>query len=108
MSLGAVLYFMLTGTSLFPDKTFAETVMSHINRVPDLPSVRLGAPMSPGLEAIVMKCLEKTRDARYRSARELDEALAALTDLGEWTRDDARLWWTGARSSLALRVRGAA
>jgi len=107
-SLGAVLYFMLTGTSLFPDKTFAETVMAHINRVPDLPSVRLGAPLPQGLDEIVMKCLEKTRDARFRSAKELDEALAALTDLGEWSRDDARAWWTGARSSLAIRIRGAA
>jgi serine/threonine-protein kinase len=106
-SLGAVLYFMLTGTSLFPDRTFAETVMSHIHRTPDLPSVRLGAPLPEGLEAVVMKCLEKTRDARFRSAKELDEALAAIPDLGEWTTDDARLWWTGARSSLALRLSSA-
>jgi eukaryotic-like serine/threonine-protein kinase len=107
-SLGAVLYYMLTGTPLFPDRTFAETVMSHINRIPDRPSVRLGTPLSPGLEAIVMKCLEKTRDARFRSARELDEALAGLDDVGDWSREDARLWWTGARNSLAMRVRGAA
>lgn len=107
-SLGAVLYFMLTGTQLFPDRTFAETVMSHISRIPETPSVRLGSPVSPGLEAVVMKCLEKKREARFRSVKELDEALAALDDLGEWTREDARAWWTGARSSLALRVRGAA
>jgi serine/threonine-protein kinase len=107
-SLGCVLYFMLTGTQLYPDRTFAETVMSHISRVPDTPSVRLGSPVSAALEAVVMKCLEKTREARFRSVKELDEALAAVQDVGEWTRDDARLWWTGARGSLALRVRGAA
>jgi serine/threonine-protein kinase len=107
-SLGAVLYFMLTGTPLYPDRTFAETVMAHISKVPDTPSARLGTPLSPGLEAVVMKCLEKKREARFRSARELDEALAALTDVGDWTREDARLWWTGARTSVALRVRGAA
>jgi hypothetical protein len=55
-----------------------------------------------------MKCLEKKREDRFRSVRELDEALAAVTDLGEWTKDDARAWWTGARSSVAMRVRGAA
>jgi hypothetical protein len=107
-SLGAVLYFMLTGTQLFPDKTFAETVMCHISRVPDTPSVRLGTPIPAGLEAVVMKCLEKTREARFRSVKELDEALAALDGVGEWTREDARLWWTGARNSMAMRVRGAA
>ncbi len=107
-SLGAVLYFMLTGTPLFPDRTFAETVMSHISKTPDTPSFRLGKQLPEGLDVVVMKCLEKKREARFRSVREFDEALAAIPDLGEWTRDDARLWWTGARNSLAMRVRGAA
>ena len=107
-SLGAVLYYMLTASQLFPDRTFSETVLSHISRPPDLPSQRLGHPLPPGLEAIVMKCLEKKREGRYRSVRELDEALAALTELGEWTREDARVWWTGARTSVALGVRGEA
>jgi eukaryotic-like serine/threonine-protein kinase len=107
-SLGAVLYYMLTATQLFPDRTFAETVMSHISKTPELPSVRLGKPMPEGLEQIVMKCLEKRREDRFRSVRELDEALAACADLGEWTREDARTWWTGARASVTMRVRGAA
>ena len=55
-----------------------------------------------------MKCLEKKREQRFRSVRELDEALASIEDLGAWTREDAHLWWTGARNSLAMRVRGAA
>ena len=54
-SLGAVLYFMLTGTPLFPDRTFAETVMSHISKTPELPSVRLGKPLPEGLEMAVMR-----------------------------------------------------
>jgi hypothetical protein len=40
--------------------------------------------------------------------RELDEALAAIDDLTAWTKDDARTWWTGARASVTMRVRGAA
>jgi hypothetical protein len=107
-SLGAVLYFMLTATHLFPDRTFAETVMSHISRVPDPPGVRLGRPLPEALEAAVMKCLEKKREDRFRSVRELDEALATIPDLGEWTKDDARAWWTGTRGSVGLHVRGAA
>ncbi|HEY1694221.1 MAG TPA: serine/threonine-protein kinase [Polyangiaceae bacterium] len=107
-SLGAVLYYMLTGTQLFPDRTFAETVMSHISRTPELPSTRLGKPLPEGLELIVMKCLQKKREDRFRSVRELDEALSGVKDLGEWTKEDARSWWTGARPSVALRARGAA
>jgi serine/threonine-protein kinase len=108
-SLGAVLYYMLTGTQLFPDRTFAETVMSHISKTPELPSVRLGHPIPEGLEVIVMKCLEKRREDRFRSVKELDEALATVRDLGEWTKDEARNWWTGARGSITTRAaRGAA
>ena len=109
-SLGAVLYFMLTGAQLFPDRTFAETVMSHISKTPERPSVRLGVPLPEGLEQIVMKCLEKRRDDRFRSVRELDEALADCADVGGWGRDEARTWWTGARTrgSVTMRVRGAA
>jgi serine/threonine-protein kinase len=105
-SLGAVLYFMLTGTPLFPDRTFAETVMSHISKTPETPSARLGTRLPEGLDVVVMKCLEKKRESRFRSVRELDDALASIADLGEWSRDEARLWWTGAtRSSVAVRVR---
>ncbi len=105
-SLGAVLYFMLTGAQLYPDRTFAETVMSHISKTPETPSARLGKPLPEGLDVVVMKCLEKKRETRFRSVREFDDALASIADLGEWTRDDARLWWTGAsRTSVAVRVR---
>jgi len=107
-SVGAVLYFMLTGTALFPDRTFAETVMSHISKTPETPSVRLGKQLPEGLDLVVMKCLEKRRETRFRSVRELDDALASIEGLGEWTRDDARAWWTGARNSLTMRVRATA
>jgi len=107
-SLGAVLYYMLTGTPLFPDRNFAETVMSHISKTPELPSARLGKPLPEKLEMAIMRCLHKKREDRFRSVRELDEALAAIDDLGSWTKDDARTWWTGARASVTMRVRGAA
>jgi serine/threonine-protein kinase len=107
-SLGAVLYFMLTGTPLFPDRTFAETVMSHISKTPEPPSLRLGKDLPQRLEMAIMRCLQKKREDRFRSVRELDDALAQVEGLGEWTPDDARTWWTGARASLAMRVRGAA
>jgi serine/threonine-protein kinase len=107
-SLGCVLYFMLTGTPLFPDRTFAETVMSHISKTPDTPSARLGKPLPEGLDLVVMKCLEKKREARFRSVREMDDALASIADLGAWTPEEARVWWTGARNSLPMRVRATA
>jgi serine/threonine protein kinase len=107
-SLGAALYFMVTGTPLFPNRSFGDTVMSHVSKVPERPSVRLGTPVAHDLEAIIMRCLEKWRDARYSSARELDDALAACADAGHWTRDDARAFWQTARSSMQTRARTSA
>jgi serine/threonine-protein kinase len=104
-SLGAALYFMLTGTPLFPNRSFGDTVMSHVSKVPDRPSVRLGAPVPADLEGIIMRCLEKWRDARFANARELDEALAACADADKWTREDARTFWKNARSSMQMRAK---
>jgi hypothetical protein len=106
-SLGAVLYFMLTGTPLFPGRGFAETVMSHISRETEPPSVRAGVPLPDPLEAAIMRCLEKKPDDRFFSVRELDEALAACERAGQWSKDDARAFWVGSKPSLPLRARGA-
>jgi serine/threonine-protein kinase len=67
-SIGASLYFMLTGTALFPDRSMTEVIMMHISRTPDLPSSRArGIPAD--LEAVVMKCLAKEPHARFQGRR---------------------------------------
>ena len=69
-SFGAVLYEMLTGKRAFAGKSSADT-MSAILREdpPDLAtSVR---PISPALQNVVRHCLEKHREERFQSARDL-------------------------------------
>ena len=91
-SIGASLYFMLTGTALFPDRSMTEVIMMHISRTPDLPSSRArGIPAD--LEAVVMKCLAKEPGARFQGVDDLDVALAACSDAGRWSPQDARDWW---------------
>ncbi|HEX8794097.1 MAG TPA: serine/threonine-protein kinase [Polyangiaceae bacterium] len=85
-SLGAVLYFMLTGTPPFTAPTAAAVMVAHVNEAPEPPSERVpGVPAD--VEHVVMRCLEKSPAQRYLSARELDEALAkcgdALASTGE-------------------------
>jgi serine/threonine-protein kinase len=102
-SIGASLYFMLTGTPLFPDHSVTEVIMMHISKIPDLPSSR--APGIPAdLEAVVMKCLAKDPGARFQGIDELDAALAVCAGAGAWSRQDAFAWWAG-WSVVPVRLR---
>jgi serine/threonine-protein kinase len=92
-AVGASLYFTLTGTPLFPNRSVTEVIMMHITRAPDPPSSRVkGVPED--LERIIMKCLAKSPADRYQSAGELERELAACKDAGAWTGDDATSWWS--------------
>ena len=97
---------MLTARQMFPNRTFAETVMSHISRVPDLPSMHV--PVPKDLEDVVMRCLEKKPDNRFQSVRQLDEALARCEAAAQWKSEDARSFWLSLRPSVQLKVKGAA
>jgi serine/threonine protein kinase/dienelactone hydrolase len=75
-SLGAVLYEMATGRSSFAGNTTAETLDRILHAEPE--SIRrFNHEVPADIERIVGKCLEKDRERRYRSAREL---LKDLTD----------------------------
>jgi serine/threonine protein kinase len=67
-SLGTVLYEMLSGRRLFAGNTSVETMSAIINQdPPELPS----ADVPPSLERIVRRCLEKSAEERFQSARDL-------------------------------------
>jgi len=75
-SVGAVLYELLTGRRAFQGDSPIST-MSAILRDTPVRAGEVRADVPPGLEAIVNRCLEKNRDARYASAAELHEDLVA-------------------------------
>jgi serine/threonine-protein kinase len=90
-ALGAVGYYLLTGQRLFDARTVAELVVQQATATPIKPSAR--RPVPADLEAVVMRCLEKAPSARFGSARELGDALAALEELRDWNLEEARRWW---------------
>jgi len=75
---GAVLYEMVSGQRAFRRDTAAETMTAILKEEPpDLNE--LPHPVSPGLERIIRRCLEKQPEQRFQSAKDLAFALEALT-----------------------------
>lgn len=75
---GAVLYEMLSGERAFKGQTAADTMTAILTKDPrDLETARLS--ISPGLDRIVRRCLEKTPDLRFQSANDLAFALETLS-----------------------------
>jgi eukaryotic-like serine/threonine-protein kinase len=92
-AVGAVGYFLLTGTPVFQGTSITEVCMQQVHAPPERPSVRLGRPVSPELEDLLLACLAKDPTDRPASADELAEQLAKCRTCGEWTRADAAAWW---------------
>jgi serine/threonine-protein kinase len=92
-SAGCVAYWLLTGQLVFTGETALAVIMHHATTAPPAPSTRTELPIPPELEAIVMRCLEKDRDKRPQTARELAERLKAVRGLEAWTPERAREWW---------------
>jgi serine/threonine-protein kinase len=67
---GAVLYEMVTGRRPFAE-SHGPRLVDAVLHAPPVPPRDLNARLSPGLEAIVLKCLDKDPSRRYQSAREL-------------------------------------
>jgi serine/threonine protein kinase len=92
-AIGAVGYFLLTGTPVFSGKSIVEICMHHVRTPPEPPSKRLGRPVSPQLEAVIMSCLAKDRADRPASARVIQEMLVGCALAESWSRDAAEAWW---------------
>jgi eukaryotic-like serine/threonine-protein kinase len=93
-SLGAVLYEMTTGRHAFPGSTPGTIQEAVLNRTP-IAVGRVNPELSPRLEEIINKALEKDRKLRYQHASELHADLQRLkrdTDSGSLVsrREEAR------------------
>ena len=76
-SLGVVLYEALTGKDPYFNADLMETISNHIHMVPPkFSEVNPSISISPVLEAVVFKALEKTPADRFQSMLEFREALS--------------------------------
>jgi serine/threonine-protein kinase len=76
-SLGIILYELVTGRATFLADTVTELAI-RVASEPPPPMRPLRAEVSPALEAVIFKCLEKDRDRRYRNVGELATALLPM------------------------------
>jgi serine/threonine protein kinase/Tol biopolymer transport system component len=80
-SFGAVFYEMLSGTRAFYRNSTAETISAILKEdPPDLSTTN--KMVSPSLERVVNRCLEKNPEQRFHSASDLAFAIEALSGMG--------------------------
>jgi two-component system LytT family response regulator len=76
-SLGSVMYEMAAGRLPFAGATSQETIARVIGEQPEA-IARFNYSVPPELDRVIRKCLEKDRERRYQTARELAIDLANL------------------------------
>ncbi|MBI3694296.1 MAG: protein kinase, partial [Acidobacteria bacterium] len=75
---GVVLYEMATGRRPFVETQGTQLVAAILQQTPPAPSA-VNRKVSPGLEMIILKALDKEPERRYQSARELAVDLERLS-----------------------------
>jgi serine/threonine-protein kinase len=109
-SLGVMLYHMLAGAVPFDFDNPMDILLAHLHTAPvPLRQVNPRSDVSPELEALVMRCLEKAPEQRFASVSELSQALRAVGQAvgvgfngAAGPSDPAP---SGVRASRSLRVR---
>jgi eukaryotic-like serine/threonine-protein kinase len=100
-ALGAVGYWLLTGTHVFSGTSMVEVCAHHLHSSPEPPSLRLRAPVAEDLERLLLDCLAKRPEDRPGSARILRERLRSCASAPAWTNDTAAAWWAAHSQELA-------
>jgi serine/threonine-protein kinase len=92
-SIGAVMYFMLTGQPPFIADNPLKVMIAHASQEV-VPPRRHNGDIPLDLEEIVLRCLEKDPDHRFQDVSALQLAMRELSLPDVWTSEQAAGWWS--------------
>jgi serine/threonine-protein kinase len=92
-SLGAVLYYMLTGQPPFMSDNPLKVMIAHASQEV-VPPRQIKPELPIELEEIVLRCLEKDPEHRFQDVAELQGALRELVFEESWSSELASDWWS--------------
>ena len=90
---GCVAYWLLTGQQVFEGTSAMRVMTHHLETPPTAPSARSDRPIPPGLDAVVLTCLEKDPDHRPQTTDVLAERLVSCGAGQPWSAEHAHAWW---------------
>jgi eukaryotic-like serine/threonine-protein kinase len=81
-SLGIILYELVTGRAPFDEASYLGYLVAHTRKVPPQPK-EYAPNITDDTNRIIMRCLEKTAEKRFVTAKEMrDELIATLQKMG--------------------------
>ncbi|MEX2170139.1 MAG: serine/threonine protein kinase [Pirellulales bacterium] len=92
-AVGAVGYFLLTGSPVFQAENVVDLFQQHTASNPVPPSERTHTPIPSELESALLACLEKSRAKRPQTARDLAQLISRCAEALAWSIEDADAWW---------------
>jgi serine/threonine-protein kinase len=91
-SLGAVMYYMLTGRPPFAYDNAVKVMIAHASEGVT-PLRQLNSEIPVELEDVVLRCLEKDPDHRFQDVVSLQRALREVPVEADWSAQLAAEWW---------------
>jgi tRNA A-37 threonylcarbamoyl transferase component Bud32 len=91
-ALGCVAYTLVTGRPPFKRPSVSRVMAAHAHEPVEPPS-KFRPDLPADLERVILRCLEKSPDARHPDAKSLARDLDSCTSAADWDAQAAERWW---------------